>query len=87
MSLPCKMLPHGCRWGSWIACGDVESVLRAPPVLDPPLWTVVPNKALSLSLSLAPILQGLFPPFRGELCDVTESAILGGWYRGVTVRV
>jgi hypothetical protein len=20
-------------------------------------------------------------------CDVTESAILGGWYRGVTVRV
>ena len=65
-------------------------VMRSPcagAALDPPLWTVVPNKALSLSLSLAPILQGLFPPFRGALCDVTESAILGGWYRGVTVRV
>ena len=48
-SSPCRMLPH--RWrGSRIARGDAESVtvLRAPPSLDPPLWTVVPNKTLSI---------------------------------------
>jgi len=29
-----------------------------PSALDPPLWTVVPNKALSLSLSLSLSLGG-----------------------------
>jgi hypothetical protein len=47
---PSRTLLHHCGWGSRKACGDAESVPRAPP-LDPPLWTVVPKKALSLSLS------------------------------------
>ena len=39
-------------WGSRKACGDAESVRGRRP--RPPLWTIVPNKALlSLSLSLS----------------------------------
>jgi len=43
---------HGVHW-FWFACKLSQTLSLSGAALDPPLWTVVPNKALSLSLSLS----------------------------------